>query len=247
MNTESECGAMCPGICSQSPMSDSAKTLLLLRGTELVEWQTSPSGFAPGAVTQYAIRFTEGLGVNWAEDYHRVQKATWEDIANAIHSSVTMGDVIGAYCPDYEPRRNRIPCPLHNGKDYNFSFTSTGYKCFVCGESGDVIKFVQSVLSLRSRSDAMAKINDDFRLGLPLDREISTAENNAFIERRKALERKRLEKEKWEAGLDALWAEWCRLDRQKRWCKPGTAAHIEAIKNIDRISYEIDCYPPEPG
>ena len=183
--------------------------------------------------------------MNWSEAYKPVRRASWEDISNAIHQAVTMEDAIRAYTA-YEPRRHRIPCPIHNGENYNMSFTNTGYKCFVCGESGDVIKFVQTIFSLSSRTDAMAKINADFRLSLPLDREISTVENSAFIERRKAIEREREKRRVWEEGLDALWAEWCRLDRQKRWCKPGTGAWIEAVKNIDRISYEIDCYPPEP-
>lgn len=184
--------------------------------------------------------------MNWAESYRPVRRSSWEDIANAIHDSVSMDDVINAYIPGLRRKGRRCQCPIHAGEHLNFSFTDTGYKCFVCGESGDVIKFVQTIFSLSSRTDAMAKINADFRLSLPLDREISTSENSAFIERRKAIEREREKRRVWEEGLDALWAEWCRLDRQKRWCKPGTGAWIEAVKNIDRISYEIDCYPPEP-
>src|SRR3954469_19465192 len=43
----------------------------------------------------------------------------------------------------------RGPCPFHHGKDANFSVTMRGgYKCFVCGESGDVFTFVQKHLGL---------------------------------------------------------------------------------------------------
>ena len=43
----------------------------------------------------------------------------------------------------------RGPCPFHHGKDNNFSVTANGgYKCFVCGESGDVFTFVQKHLGL---------------------------------------------------------------------------------------------------
>ena len=44
----------------------------------------------------------------------------------------------------------RGPCPFHNGKGANFSVVPGKglYYCFVCHESGDVIKFVQKKLSL---------------------------------------------------------------------------------------------------
>jgi len=43
----------------------------------------------------------------------------------------------------------RGPCPFHHGKNDNFSISPRGgYKCFVCGESGDVFTFVQKQLGL---------------------------------------------------------------------------------------------------
>jgi DNA primase len=43
----------------------------------------------------------------------------------------------------------RGPCPFHHGKNNNFSVSAKGgYKCFVCGESGDVFTFVQKHLGL---------------------------------------------------------------------------------------------------
>jgi DNA primase len=42
----------------------------------------------------------------------------------------------------------RGPCPFHHGKNANFSVTQHGYKCFVCGKSGDVFTFVQKHLGL---------------------------------------------------------------------------------------------------
>jgi DNA primase len=43
----------------------------------------------------------------------------------------------------------RGPCPFHHGKNANFSVSAKGgYKCFVCGESGDVFTFVQKHLGL---------------------------------------------------------------------------------------------------
>ncbi len=44
----------------------------------------------------------------------------------------------------------RGPCPFHNGKGANFAVVPGKgfYNCFVCGESGDVIKFVQKKLGM---------------------------------------------------------------------------------------------------
>src|SRR3954469_7308792 len=43
----------------------------------------------------------------------------------------------------------RGPCPFHHGKNNNFSVSvKGGYKCFKCGESGDVFTFIQKQLGL---------------------------------------------------------------------------------------------------
>ena len=42
----------------------------------------------------------------------------------------------------------RGPCPFHHGKDPNFSVMANGYKCFSCGDSGDVFTFVRKHLGL---------------------------------------------------------------------------------------------------
>ena len=180
------------------------------------------------------------------DDYRRERRASWEDIAQAVRESVSMGDAVRMYCPDPPPRRNRIPCPIHQGKDYNFSFNDKGYTCFVCGESGDVIKFVQTICGLRTRADAMTKINCDFRLALPIEREITQADEEALKRRREAAREKERRRQEWEDGYHALWDEYVRLDRQRMFCQPCTDAWIEAVKNISRVAYEIDCYPAAP-
>lgn len=123
--------------------------------------------------------------MNWSENYHRVQRISWEGAADAIRGTVSMGEAVGFYAPDPPPRGRRIPCPIHNGQDYNFSFSEHRFRCYVCGESGDVIEFVKLVCGLQSRKDAMIRINQDFRLGLPLDREASLAESRELEERRR--------------------------------------------------------------
>ena len=59
--------------------------------------------------------------MDWSKGYKREQRASVEDIAQAIRDSVTMSEIVKVYAPSTPPRHNRIPCPFHNGKDYNLS------------------------------------------------------------------------------------------------------------------------------
>ena len=184
--------------------------------------------------------------MSWTDRYQKEHRATWEDIATAIHGAVTMDEAVRLYTPDPPPRYRRIPCPIHSGKDYNLSYTNTGYKCFVCGASGDVVSFVKDVLGLSTRVDAMKRINTDFRLHLPIDTNITFQESEELRKRREAVRKRQEEEAAWLAGLEALWDEWCRLDRQRMWEPVGSPPWVEAVKNINRVSYEIDCYPEKP-
>lgn len=69
-------------------------------------------------------------------------------------------------------------CPFHQG-DKNGSLKvydgSKGWHCFACGAGTDVTDFVMKYFGIPFRA-AQEKLNDDFRLGLPIGRELSPAE-----------------------------------------------------------------------
>lgn len=88
------------------------------------------------------------------------------DYAGIIKSSIPMPDVAERYTGQ-RIVRNRIRCPIHHGSDLNMRIYRSSYHCFVCHATGDVIQFVQSVLGL-SFQDAMKRLNEDFRLNLPI-------------------------------------------------------------------------------
>ena len=179
--------------------------------------------------------------MDWKTIYSPERKVDWADIAETIHDTVTMEDVIRAYAPNLRVRNHRCPCPFHNGKDYNFSFTRSGYKCFVCGASGDVISFVKGMRDIPTRVDAMKRINADLRLNLPIDANIN-AELSADLARKRA-ERERQEKaeQEWQDKRNALLDEWIRLDQIKRTADPFSDEYADAVKRIDKISYQLDC------
>lgn len=180
--------------------------------------------------------------MDWSRTYQRERRVGIEDIANSIRVLVRMRDVLFAYCPDIKSKihGNRCPCPLHNGTDSNFSFNDVGFHCFVCGESGDVITFVQKRLDLPRRFDAMKRINEDMKLGLPIGRAASFTESVNLALQREEAQRREAEKQAWENKYALLMDEYARLDKIRMNSAPGSDEYAEAVKQLTYINYELD-------
>ncbi len=73
-----------------------------------------------------------------------------DDVVERVREEADIVAVVGEYVKLKRVGNSfRGPCPFHHGKNDNFSVTLRGgYKCFVCGESGDVFTFVQKHLGL---------------------------------------------------------------------------------------------------
>lgn len=168
-----------------------------------------------------------------------------DDIAQTIYDTVSMDDAVAAYAPQYQPRHHRIPCPIHNGRDYNLSYTTHGFKCFVCGASGDVIGFVKEVLGYPTRPDAMKRISADFSLGLDLGADISPEISAKVNEARARAQKRSNEIKAWSNKYDALMDEWCALDRIIR-LTDDPVKQAKAMERIVEVQYELDSMPPEP-
>lgn len=82
--------------------------------------------------------------------------------------SLTMQEVIHRYTSE-TPHNNRIKCPLCSSRRQNMSFTSYGFYCWSCGRKGSVIQFTMDLFGIDFPT-ALRKLNDDFNLGLQLDR-----------------------------------------------------------------------------
>ena len=169
--------------------------------------------------------------------------------AEEIKSRLTMPQVLEYYGIERN-RSTRIRCVLHNGQDFNCGIKDHYIHCFVCGQSADVIKFVQVYFGLDFQS-AIRKLNDDFCLGLPIGQRIDRRkqlemERLAFQRRQKAkqeeAERKQIDDAYWTA-----FEEWKRLDYNKRNYAPKTpseALHplfVEALQNISGAEYRLEC------
>lgn len=169
--------------------------------------------------------------------------------AETIKERVSMPDAIALYAPAPAPKHNRIPCPVHHGESYNLSFTDKLYHCFVCGSGGDVIHFVQHVFGIPFIA-ALDKLNTDFGCGAILDRRPTLREQREAQARHAKImeERQRAEAEK-QARQDlynALWDEWCRLDRNRMAHTPKNPddelhpLFVEALQKIHYQEYLID-------
>ena len=118
-----------------------------------------------------------------------------------------------------------------------------GWHDFSSGKGGDVIDFVREYFGL-GFVDAQKKINDDFRLGLPIG-EILSREQQLEADR-KIAERRRQQQEREKAynrllkTYNAALDRWVYLDKLMRENEPKTPSELlingkyaYAIKNID--------------
>lgn len=137
----------------------------------------------------------------------------------------------------------RIPCPLHNGKDNNFSYKDHYFKCFVCGRGGSVIDFVMELFGINYQQ-AVLRINQDFSLGLTGQKasrtQLSELARKTRQERRDA---ERREQEWW----DVIKLLWYYRDAKELvspvmagdfiWVHP---IYAEAVKALPEIEYWLD-------
>ena len=147
-------------------------------------------------------------------------------------------------------RSNRIRCVLHNGQDFNCGVKDHYIHCFVCGQSADVIKFVQVYFGLDFQS-AISKLNDDFCLGLPIGQKIDRRKQiemgRIAFERKRKQEEQQKEHQQVENAYWEAFDEWKRLDDNRRNYAPKSPTEplhplfVEALKNIAGAAYNLSC------
>ncbi len=176
--------------------------------------------------------------------------STQERYREIIRASVSVRDAVEAYAPGIRfSAHGRIPCPFHNGEDNNCAIYDGGYHCFVCGASGDVFSMTEHLLNCDFIT-AMARLNRDFRLDLPIDHKATLKEQTDLDARfDKVLAERRAQMERDERLKERYWTlveKWIGYDKAIRENAPVTAteglndAFIEAMKNIRTVEYELD-------
>lgn len=123
------------------------------------------------------------------------------DIFEEAKARLTMQDVAQHY--GFTPNRaGFIRCPFHTG-DRTASLKiypgGRGFHCFACNRGGTTIDFVAALYDL-TPLEAVRRLNDDFRLSLPLDRQQTPAERREAeraAQRRRELAETRQAFEQW--------------------------------------------------
>lgn len=64
-----------------------------------------------------------------------------------------------------DKNNNMTCCPFHKEKTASFSVKGNRYKCFSCGEGGDVIDFVSKYYNI-SPIEAAKRLDDTYNLGV---------------------------------------------------------------------------------
>lgn len=125
-----------------------------------------------------------------------------------------------------------------------------GWHDFSSGNGGSVIDFVMQYFGLNFQ-DAIAKINTDFSLGLPIGEKLDRRkqlemQKQAFLRKREMNARK-AKQEELEKAYWAAFDEWKRLDDNRRNYAPKSPTEplhplfVEALKNIAGAEYNLSC------
>ena len=110
------------------------------------------------------------------------------DRIKEVKSRVNLIDVLkdaGIYLKN----NNMTCCPFHKEKTASFSVKGNRYKCFSCGEGGDVIDFVSEYYNI-SPVEAAKRLDDTYNLGVF---------HELTAEEKKEIAKENIQKEKEEA------------------------------------------------
>ena len=125
-----------------------------------------------------------------------------------------------------------------------------GWHDFSSGNGGSVIDFVMQYFGLNFQ-DAIAKINTDFSLGLPIGERISLRQRREVEhrqrERQEERNREQMERERLEGEYCADFDVWKKYDTNKREYAPKSPTEplhplfVDALKNIASAEYNLSC------
>ncbi len=161
------------------------------------------------------------------------------DVFDEVKTRVPVPEAAQYY--GYSPNRaGFISCPFHHERTPSLKLKPASWKCYGCGAGGSVIDFTAKLFDL-APLDAVRRINDDFSLGLPLDRK-QIPEDRAAADRRrhKAAVRRRFDE--WrEETLGRLCAAF-RMANMALGRAPDTWSpeEAEAVRWASALEYWLD-------
>ena len=94
-----------------------------------------------------------------------------EDMINDIRNAAKISEVISKYIPIEKKGKNYVAlCPFHDDHDPSLSISEDKqiYKCFVCGNGGNVFSFVMNYKNI-SFPEALEMLAEKSGIELPTD------------------------------------------------------------------------------
>lgn len=187
----------------------------------------------------------------------RYTRTAWVEFARTVREAVTPHMVAALYGITFD-RGGFACCPFHGEKTPSFHITkdSRSFHCFGCGVSPDVIDLTMRMEDL-DFTGAVRRLNEVFSLGLPLDGEEITYQQQREMQRKQA-ERMRADcaektaRAEWDALWDAAVTELAEIDCAIRETRPpkGTPMDEATAKTlaelIGRRAYAIYQYESVP-
>lgn len=170
------------------------------------------------------------------------------DVFQEVRERVSALDVAQLY--GFHPNRaGFIPCPFHRERTASLKLYpgAKGFFCFGCHTGGSVIDLVAQLYGLDALG-AARRLNDDFHLGLPIDRQQTPAERREAeqaAQRRRELSDTAKAFEAWRGAiLDKLTAVFRMAHLALKNCQTLddlTAAEALAVKWQAAVEYWADC------
>lgn len=164
------------------------------------------------------------------------------DIFEEIKSRINLRTVVTGYGIEIN-RSGFCLCPFHEEKTPSMKIYDNGFKCYGCGEGGDMFVFVQKLFNLENPLDAAKKINNDFGLNVEFNHKPTRQE---FLSA-KNIVRERQEFEHEEKVAINAFTEYFKILRDFNFKyapkTPGEVPDkrfIEYCNNMDKLDYTLN-------
>lgn len=112
------------------------------------------------------------------------------DIFRQVRERVPAKEAARYYGLTFDRRGLQALCPFHGDTHPSMSFKNGRFHCFACQASGDSIDLVQKLFGL-SAIGAVRRLNEDFKLLLPIDRPPTAAEREASRKYQEQMEQRK--------------------------------------------------------
>lgn len=164
-----------------------------------------------------------------------------------IRTNVSVLEVCSMYGIEVN-RAGFTRCPFHGEKTASLKVYpgDRGWYCFGCHRYGDVISFVMFYFGINF-IDAVRKINQDFGLGLPIDKKMEPdAEKEArriAYQRRVAQDKRKKLLERLRAERDKALERYVAMDSLAEKARSDGLQAAQTLSDVDTMSYFLDSLP----